>query len=87
MDEYLDELSSGAPVPGGGSVAALTTALGASLLVMVTNLTIGRKRYQSVEEQVRLVQARAIAHSIILYRFRGLLFTASKGPFLPIRGL
>jgi len=47
-------------------------------------LASGTLEYESPPLTAEL-QARAIAHSIILYRFRGLLFTASKGPFLPIR--
>ena len=46
---------------------------------------LGPRDYESPALTAEL-QARAIAHSTILYRFRGLLFTASKGPFDPIRG-
>lgn len=61
LDAFLEDLSSGAPVPGGGSVAALSVALGAALLVMVANLTLGRKRYQAVQEQVDGLKVRAEA--------------------------
>ncbi|MBP1649290.1 MAG: methenyltetrahydrofolate cyclohydrolase, partial [Bacteroidetes bacterium] len=40
---FLDELASSSPAPGGGSVAALSGALGAALTSMVCNLTIGKK--------------------------------------------
>jgi methenyltetrahydrofolate cyclohydrolase len=43
LQEYLDQLSRREPVPGGGSAAALTAALGLGLISMVTNYSIGRK--------------------------------------------
>jgi len=43
LSEYLKELSVKKPVPGGGSVAALTGALAAGLLSMVANYSVGRK--------------------------------------------
>ena len=51
LDTFLDDLSSPAPVPGGGSAAALSAAMGAALLAMVCNLTIGRKRYADVQAE------------------------------------
>lgn len=58
--DFLDRLSSADPVPGGGSVAALQTAMGAALLVMVSGLTIGKKRYQSVQERVEMLSRQAV---------------------------
>jgi len=52
MKAFLDELSSSAPAPGGGSVAALSGALGAALISMVSNLTIGKKKYKDVQEEI-----------------------------------
>ena len=49
LQEYLTELSSNSPTPGGGNVAALCGALSASLGTMVCNLTIGKKKYADVE--------------------------------------
>lgn len=49
---FLDELASSAPAPGGGSVAALSGALGAALISMVCNLTVGKKKYADVQEDV-----------------------------------
>ena len=46
IQEFLDTLSSKAPVPGGGGASALAGALGSALGQMVANLTIGKKRYQ-----------------------------------------
>ena len=50
--EFLDDLSSAAPFPGGGGAAALTGALAASLGLMVANLTVGKKKYADVEEEI-----------------------------------
>lgn len=50
--EYLTELSSSAPVPGGGNVAAFCGALASSLGIMVCNLTIGKKKYADVESDM-----------------------------------
>ncbi len=45
VQQFTEALASNAPAPGGGSVAALEGALGASLTAMVANLTLGRKAY------------------------------------------
>lgn len=50
--EFLNDLSSDKPVPGGGGVSALTGALGAALGMMVTNLTVGKKKYADVEDEI-----------------------------------
>jgi len=46
---WLDDLASASPAPGGGAAAALSAAMGASLLCMVCNLTIGKPRYAAYE--------------------------------------
>lgn len=50
--EFLEDLSSSAPFPGGGGAAAVTGALAASLGLMVANLTIGKKKYVAVEAEI-----------------------------------
>jgi len=52
IQEFLKELASSAPAPGGGSVAALSGALGAALISMVSNLTIGKKNYADVQNDI-----------------------------------
>lgn len=55
--QFLMELSSNAPVPGGGGASAAVGAFAAALGMMVTNLTIGKKKYAEYEEE--LVDCRA----------------------------
>lgn len=49
----LEKISSKSPTPGGGSVAAMAGAIACSLGEMVCNLTIGKKRYADVEEEMK----------------------------------
>ncbi len=64
---FLDELASSAPAPGGGSVAALSGALGAALVSMVCNLTVGKKKYADVEEEIKniLAQSEALRRELV----------------------
>ena len=58
--EFINELSSGNPTPGGGSVAALCGALAAALSTMVANLTVDREQYEQTRksmEEVRMTAA------------------------------
>lgn len=52
---FMDKLASKSPEPGGGSVAALTGALGAALVSMVANLTLGKEKYKDVQPQIELL--------------------------------
>ena len=51
--DFLEVLASKAPVPGGGGAAALGGAVGMALSNMVGNLTVGKKKYAEVEEEVK----------------------------------
>ena len=53
IQEFLDVLSSKEPVPGGGGASALAGALGNALGQMVANLTIGKKKYALVEDEIK----------------------------------
>lgn len=57
--EFLDGLASNAPTPGGGSAAALAGALGAGLVSMVCQFTVGREKYAGVDADMRRVLARS----------------------------
>jgi glutamate formiminotransferase/formiminotetrahydrofolate cyclodeaminase len=57
--EFVDLTSTDAPVPGGGSVAALCGALAAALTAMVANLTFGKKGYESVSSEMSTLAAEA----------------------------
>ncbi|HSQ75279.1 MAG TPA: cyclodeaminase/cyclohydrolase family protein [Bacteroidota bacterium] len=59
MHAFLEDLASSSPAPGGGSVAALSGALGSALTSMVCNLTIGKKKYADVEEEMKKVLAQS----------------------------
>ena len=52
-EEFLAELSSKKPTPGGGGAVALGGAAGVSLGQMVINLTLGKKKYADVEEEMK----------------------------------
>ena len=55
IKNFLDILASKSPTPGGGSVAALTGAMGSALLSMVGNLTMGKEKYYHVEDDIRKI--------------------------------
>ena len=52
---WLEELSSGSPTPGGGSAAAVAVSMGAGLICMVCNLTIGNPKFSASEDRMRNV--------------------------------
>jgi len=56
---FLDELASSSPAPGGGSVAALSGALGAALSSMVCNLTRGKQGYESIQDEIKEILQRS----------------------------
>lgn len=51
--DFVNKLASDSPVPGGGGAAALTAALSAALSSMVFNLTIGKKAYEAMDEEIK----------------------------------
>ncbi len=52
ISSFLSELASSSPAPGGGSVAALSGSLAAALDRMVCQLTLGKKKYENVQEEI-----------------------------------
>ncbi|MEO0112162.1 MAG: glutamate formimidoyltransferase, partial [candidate division WOR-3 bacterium] len=55
---FLSEVASPSPTPGGGAVSALTANLGTSLLIMVCNLTIGKKSYIEYEDKMKELRSK-----------------------------
>ncbi|WP_129626678.1 cyclodeaminase/cyclohydrolase family protein [Candidatus Oscillochloris fontis] len=58
---FLDALASSAPTPGGGSVAGTSGAMAAGLVSMVCSLTIGKKQFAEIEDEVRGIHDRSEA--------------------------
>ena len=52
INEFIEKLGSKDAVPGGGGAAALTASLGISLCKMAANLTVGKKKFADVEEEM-----------------------------------
>ena len=59
IDEFTALLASPAPVPGGGGASALVGAIGIALGDMVGELTVGKKKYADVEEEIKACMERA----------------------------
>ncbi|MGA8169342.1 MAG: methenyltetrahydrofolate cyclohydrolase [Methylocystis sp.] len=57
--KFLDELASEQPTPGGGGAAAIMGAVGAALVSMVANLTIGKKNYEAFDAELKAANAAA----------------------------
>ncbi len=57
--DFLEKTASSDPVPGGGSISALSAAAAASLTEMVANLTIGKEDYAAVEEEMKAISNKA----------------------------
>jgi len=66
VQTFSDQLASSSPTPGGGSAAAVTGTIAAALVSMVCNLTLGKKRFAEVEDELRAVleQAEALRHKL-----------------------
>jgi len=61
ITEFLEETASNKPVPGGGSIAAQSGATAAALVEMVANLTIGKKAYENVSDEMHQIIFQATA--------------------------
>lgn len=55
LKKYLEALSARTPAPGGGSAAALTASLGAALICMVVNFTLGKPKYAKFEKELKTI--------------------------------
>ena len=61
IDLFLSELSSGAPVPGGGGASALAGAAASALASMVANLTTGKKKYAEYQGEIDVILEKTAA--------------------------
>ncbi len=59
LEDFISKLSAGTPTPGGGSAAALSGALAASLVQMVCELTLGREKYKAHDAAVSSIREKA----------------------------
>ena len=59
LQVYLDDAASKKPAPGGGSVSACVGALGAALVSMVCNLTLGKEKFAGVQAEIAALVAAA----------------------------
>ncbi len=55
LNRYLDDLADKLPAPGGGSAAALNAAMGAALISMVVNFTLGKPKYAKYEDALKKI--------------------------------
>jgi len=58
LTKYLNDLAAKLAAPGGGSAAALNAAMGASLISMVVNFTLGKPRYSVFEKELKIILAK-----------------------------
>lgn len=68
--EFIDVLASKEPVPGGGGASALIGAIGTALGNMVGSLTVGKKKYAGVEDEIKELMSKSAA---LLVRLEGLV--------------
>jgi formiminotetrahydrofolate cyclodeaminase len=59
LTKYLNDLAAKLPAPGGGSAAALNAAMGASLVSMVVNFTLGKPRYVVFAKELKIILAKS----------------------------
>jgi len=69
IKEFLAKTASNSPVPGGGSIAALSAAIAASISEMVAHLTIGKKGYEALEEEMQEIAKDAFQYRERLIRY------------------
>ena len=69
IKEFMAKTASNSPVPGGGSIAALSAAIAASLSEMVAHLTIGKKGYEALEEEMQEIAKNAFQYRERLIRY------------------
>ncbi len=61
INDFFNEVASAAPAPGGGSVSAAASTLGAALTSMVSRLTVSKKKYKEVHDEISAILSRSEA--------------------------
>ena len=61
LNDFVSQLSTKAPVPGGGGASALVGAIGSALGCMVGSLTVGKKKYAAVEDDIKALMEKSLA--------------------------
>lgn len=69
VKEFVEATASNEPVPGGGSIAALAASIAAALGEMVANLTIGKKKYVEVEEEMKAIAEKLSSCRLVLLEY------------------
>ncbi len=59
LGDWMDSVASSSPAPGGGTVSAISGAMGSALAAMVGRLTVGRKKYAAVDAEFRQIVEKA----------------------------
>ena len=59
VEDFVEQLASASPTPGGGSASALAGAMAAAMVEMACNLTVGREKFRDVEAEMQTLLARA----------------------------
>lgn len=67
VEDFIAQLASDSPAPGGGSASALAGAMAAAMVEMACNLTVGREKFRDVEEELKVVldRARALRETLL----------------------
>ncbi len=80
LKKYLDDLAARLPAPGGGSAAAFNAALGAALISMVVNFTLGKPKYAKYENELKgiLHKSETLRHEFLRLTDQDVLAYKSK---------
>lgn len=68
LQKFIDVTAGSDPVPGGGSISALAGTLSAALTHMVAGLTIGKKKYLEVEDEMKTIAEKTAEIQALLYK-------------------
>lgn len=80
--DFIEDLASSSPAPGGGAVAALSGGLAVALTSMIYNLTVGKKIYDNLEEDIRVKLDKNLEECEHLYKEMLLYMDKDKEAFL-----